>query len=70
MFATMRDAGFSILATIQPPDKNAATVARKERGIASTANLKGQKVGVAPGTTGDYSLESALVMNGMAWQDV
>jgi len=56
MFPTIRGAGFSILATIQPPDKNEAAVTRKDRGIASMANLKGQIVSVAPGTAGDYSL--------------
>ncbi len=53
----IRRSRFSISATIQPLDKNEATVARKDRGIASKANLKGQTVSVAPGTTGDYSLD-------------
>ena len=35
MFATMRGARFSRLASIQPPDQNEATVPGKDRGIAS-----------------------------------
>jgi NitT/TauT family transport system substrate-binding protein len=70
MFAMMKDAKLSILATIQTSTKNEAVVARKDRGITSAADLKGRRVGVSLGTSGDYFFDSYLVLEGLARKDV
>ena len=70
MFAMMKGARLSILATIDTSTKDDAIVARKDRGIASVSDLKGRKVGVTLGTAGDYFLDSYLVMNALSRKDV
>lgn len=70
MFATMKGAGLSILATIVTSTKDEAIIARKDRGIASASDLKGRRVGVTLGTAGDYFLDSYLVLNALSRKDV
>jgi NitT/TauT family transport system substrate-binding protein len=70
MFATMRGARFSILATIQTSTKNDAIIARKDRGIVSAADLKGRRIGLTLGTSVDYYLDAQLVMESMGRMDV
>ena len=70
MFTMMRGAKLSILATIETSTKNVAIVARKDRGISSAADLKGRRIGVPFGTSGDYFLDSYLTLNGMNRKDV
>jgi NitT/TauT family transport system substrate-binding protein len=70
MFAMMKGAELSILATIQTSRKNEAIVARKDRGITSPADLKGRNIGVTLGTTGDYFLDMYLTLLGMTRKDV
>jgi sulfonate transport system substrate-binding protein len=70
MFAKMKGADLSVLATVLTSNKDLAVVARKDLGISSSADLKGRKVGVTLGTNGDYFLDSYLVIQGMARKDV
>jgi ABC-type nitrate/sulfonate/bicarbonate transport system substrate-binding protein len=70
MFAMMKGAKLSLLATIQTSTRDNAIVARKDRGIASAADLKGRKIGVTLGTSGDYFLDSHLVLNALSRKDV
>lgn len=70
MFAMMKGASLSVLSTIQTSTRNEAIVARKDRGIASAADLKGRRVGVTLGTSGDYFLDSYLVLNALSRKDV
>jgi sulfonate transport system substrate-binding protein len=70
MFAMMKGAKLSILATIDTSTRDDAIVARKDRGIASASDLKGRRVGATLGTAGDYFLDSYLVMNALSRKDV
>lgn len=70
MFAMMKGTKLSVLATIQTSTRNEAIVARKDRGVASAADLKGRRIGVTLGTSGDYFLDSYLVLNALSRKDV
>ena len=45
-------------------------IARKDRGIGSVPDLKGKKIGVARGTSGDFFLGRFLELQGMSIRDV
>ena len=70
MFAMMKGAQLSVLATIDTSTKDEAIIARKDRGIASAQDLKGRRVGVTLGTAGDYFLDSYLVLNALSRKDI
>jgi sulfonate transport system substrate-binding protein len=70
MFAMMKGARLSVLTTIQTSTRNEAIVARKDRGIASAADLRGHRIGVSLGTSGDYFLDSYLVLNALSRENV
>jgi ABC-type nitrate/sulfonate/bicarbonate transport system substrate-binding protein len=70
MFAMMRGALLSVLATIDTSTRDEAIVAVKDRGITAAADLKGVRVGVTLGTAGDYFLDSFLVLNSLSRQEV
>lgn len=61
VFAIMNGKKITILATIQTSDKNEGIVVRQDKGIAKPSDLKGKKIGVTLGTTGDYFLDSFLL---------
>lgn len=65
MFAILKGEKFYTIAVIQTSNKNEAIVARKDRGITKPADLKGKKIGVTLGTTGDYFLDSFLMAQGI-----
>ena len=70
VFSMLKGARLAILATIQTSTKNEAIIALKDRGIASTADLKGRSVGVTLGTSADYYLDAHLVIESMTRMDV
>ncbi|MHC1744196.1 MAG: ABC transporter substrate-binding protein [Syntrophobacteraceae bacterium] len=70
MFATMKSAKLAVLATIQTSTDNEAILARKDKGIASPEDLKGHRIGVTLGTTGDYFLDTFLIVQGLSRGDV
>jgi len=70
MFAIMKGAKISVVATIETSSKGNAIIARKDRGILSLADLKGRKVAVTRGTTSDYFLDAVLAVNGIARHEV
>jgi ABC-type nitrate/sulfonate/bicarbonate transport system substrate-binding protein len=70
MFATMKGAMLSILATIDTSTRDEAIVANKDRGIGAAADLKGLRIGVALHSSGDYFLDSYLILNALSRQDV
>ena len=70
MFAMMKGAMLSVLATIDTSTRDEAIIAVKDRGIGAAADLKGVRVGVTLGTAGDYILDSFLVLNTLSRQDV
>ena len=65
MFAVMRGADLSIVATTYSSRDYMALVARGDHGIARAADLKGKKIGYVPNTSGDFFLYSLLLANGL-----
>ena len=70
MFALMQGAQLSLITTIETSTKNAAIIARRDRGIGCAADLKGRRVGVTLGTNGDYFLDCYLTLQGMSRRSV
>lgn len=60
MFATMAGQSGTVVATIFTAGGAFGTVARRDRGIESVAELKGKRVGVTRGTDGDFILSTML----------
>jgi ABC-type nitrate/sulfonate/bicarbonate transport system substrate-binding protein len=61
VFAVMNGKKITTLAVIQTSNRDNAIVARKDRGIAKPADLKGKKIGVPLGTSADFFLYSILL---------
>lgn len=60
MFAVMKGQPASIVATISAAARDHGLVARRDRGIATAADLKGKRVGVTLGTSGHFLLDVVL----------
>lgn len=54
-----------LIATISRSGKENSIVARKDRGIASPAQMRGKAIGVIPGTTSEFLLDEVLIMHGI-----
>ncbi len=65
MFAVMGGKKITILAVIQTSNRNEAIVARQDRGIAKPSDLKGKRIGVTLGTTGDFFADVFLNAQGI-----
>jgi sulfonate transport system substrate-binding protein len=65
VFAVMNNKKILTLAAIQTSNKNEAIVARRDRGIAKPSDLKGKKIGLTLGTTGDFFADSFLLSHGI-----
>ncbi|MBI5418680.1 MAG: NrtA/SsuA/CpmA family ABC transporter substrate-binding protein [Deltaproteobacteria bacterium] len=59
-----------VLAAIMDSDRDTVIVGRKDRGISRPADLKGKRIAVTRGTTGDFFLNSFLTTHGIATRDV
>lgn len=70
MFAVMKGAKLAIIATIQTSRRNEAIVALKEKGITSSSDLKGKRIGVTIGTTSDFFSDAFLGAHGISREDV
>jgi NitT/TauT family transport system substrate-binding protein len=60
MFAVMKGQPVSIVATISVVTGDHGLIARKDRGIATPADLKGKRIGVSLGTSGHFLLDVLL----------
>lgn len=60
MFAGLRGEKVTVVATIAASDKNTMLIARKDRGISSPGDLKGKKIGVPLGTSGQFFVDIFL----------
>lgn len=65
MFAIARGHKIYIIAEIQTSTKNEGLVARKDSGINRPADLKGKKIGVTLGTTGDFFMDTFFLHHGI-----
>jgi len=70
MFAIMRGEKIGILATISSSEKNKMIVARKDKGVSIPNDLKGKRIGVTVGSSGDYFMDSFLIMHGISRDEV
>ncbi len=70
MFSIMKGEKIAPVAVIQTSTKNETIFARKDRGISTPGDLKGKRIGMTPGTTSEFFLDSFLMtrligMNGV-----
>jgi sulfonate transport system substrate-binding protein len=65
MFAVTSGKKTYTVAVVATSTKGEAIVARRDRGISTPADLKGKTIGVTLGTTGDFFLDSFLVLHGI-----
>lgn len=70
VFAVLNGKKILTLAVIQTSNKNEAIVARRDQGIAQPSNLKGKKIGLTLGTTGDFFADSFLLTHGIDKKNV
>jgi NitT/TauT family transport system substrate-binding protein len=54
-----------ILSTLHTSTQNSSVVARRDRGIASPADLKGKRIGVTKGTSAEYFISVFLATEGI-----
>jgi len=60
----------SVVATVASVSSEMAVVARRERGISNPADIAGKRVGVTPGTSGEYYLWAFLIRHMISPDDV
>ncbi len=65
VFAVLNGKKITTLASIQTSNRNEAIIARQDRGITRPSDLKGKKIGITLGTTGDFFADSFLLANGV-----
>ena len=65
VFAVISGKKITTLAMIQTSNRNEAIVARRDQGIAKPSDLKGKKIGLTLGTTGDFFADSFLLAHGI-----
>jgi len=70
VFAVMNGKKISTLAMIQTSNRNEAIEARKDHRITKPLDLKGKKIGLTMGTTGDFFADSFLIANGIDGKQV
>jgi NitT/TauT family transport system substrate-binding protein len=70
MLAAMRDVPVSVVATFFKTEHDHGIVARRDRGIATLADLKGKKIGVSLGTSGHFALDGFLSRQHLGRADV
>lgn len=63
--AVMRGEQLAIIATVATANRNQAIVVRKDRGIATPADLQGKSVGVTLGTNGEFFLDTFFIAHGI-----
>jgi len=61
MFSILKGAQISPVVAIEHSNRNAAIIARKDHGISGPGDLKGKRIGMTPGTTGEFLLDSFLM---------
>jgi ABC-type nitrate/sulfonate/bicarbonate transport system substrate-binding protein len=70
MHAGLNEEKIYLLATVQHSEKDTVMVARKDKGISQPLDLKGKKIGVKKGTSGEFFLDTLLTISGIPKRDV
>lgn len=70
MFAAINGRPVSIVATIFRTEKDHGIIARKDKGIAKPANLKGKRIGATLGTSGHFALDAFLIQQKLSIGDL
>jgi ABC-type nitrate/sulfonate/bicarbonate transport system substrate-binding protein len=70
MFAAMENKKITAIAVIAVSNKNAAILARKDRGISKLSDLKGKRIGVVRGGISDYFAGVFLTVSGVDGKEV
>lgn len=70
MFKSFERDDFAVFGTFVYSYEDVKVIARKDKGVETVADLKGRKVGVTAGTTGQFFLNALLAENGILGTDV
>jgi ABC-type nitrate/sulfonate/bicarbonate transport system substrate-binding protein len=70
VFAVLNGSKITALAVIQTSNRNEGIIARRDLGIAEPADLRGKKIGVTLGTSGDFFADVFLLNHGIERQNV
>ncbi|MBA5604600.1 NrtA/SsuA/CpmA family ABC transporter substrate-binding protein [Duganella sp. FT3S] len=70
MFAGINNDPVTVIATIFRTERDHGLVARRDRGIATPADLKGKRIGVTLDTSAHFALDAMLNRHGLAPSDV
>lgn len=70
MLNIMNGKKIAILSAAAVSNENEMVLARKDRGILTTKDLRRKRIGVVPNTSADYQLEAMLTDGGMTREDV
>ena len=65
MFALLKASPIKVIATLGVSSDNTTLVGRRDRGITSSEDLAGHRVGYVPGTTSQYFLDTFLEYRGL-----
>ncbi len=65
VFSVMNGRRITAVAVIGSSNRNAAIIARQDRGIVNPSHVRGKKIGVTPGSTSDFFLHSFLLYHGI-----
>lgn len=68
VFASLDGKPFTVIATIATSSRETRLVALKEKGIQEPKDLKGKRLGVVLGTSGQYFADSFLLFHGLSPQ--
>ncbi len=70
MFSSFDRQDFSIFATFAYAYEDIKVIAHRGKGITTSADLKGKKIGTSKGTTGQFVTEAFLIHNGLLSSEV
>lgn len=70
LFAILKGEKIAPLAVIETSTTDEAIFARKDRGILAPGDLKGKRIGVTPGTNGEFFLDSYLMARLIALSEI
>jgi len=70
MFSVLNGGIIAIVATIFTSNKNNAVIGRRDHGLTTPDDLRGKRIAVTPGTTGEFFMDSFFTAIGMSRKNV